>query len=107
MMFRIARASLAVLAVFNVASSFASPETVSSAWAQHARRLSQNPRTSCATARLYRGPSPPQCLEGDGPWAHDAKTPSRPSPSRPPPPICLWIAPRPLSASRICLDKAR
>ena len=58
---------------------------------------SPEPRTSCATARLYRGPSPPQCLEGDGPWAHDAKTPSRPYPSRPPPPICLWIALRPLS----------
>ena len=97
MMFRLARASLAVLAVCNVASSLASPETVSSAWAQHARSLPRNPLTSYATARLYRGPSPPQCLEGDGPWAHDAKTPSRPYPSRPPPPICLWIALRPLS----------
>ena len=58
MMFRIARASLAVLAVFNVASSLASPETVSSAWAQHARRIPRTPHVLCHSSPVSRPLAP-------------------------------------------------
>ena len=47
MMLRVASASLLVV----LASTLASPVTVSSAWAQHARRLPQNPRICIAAPR--------------------------------------------------------
>ena len=74
MMLRVASASLLVV----LASTLASPVTVSSAWAQHARRLPQNPRICIAAPR----PTEAGCALTHG--CH-AKTPSRPPPVHPSP----------------------
>ena len=74
MIFRIAPAALAVLAIFNVASSLASPVT----WAQHARRPPQNSLHN--SLPLYRGPAPHRVpWEARAVLTH-AKTPSAPLP---------------------------
>ena len=81
MIFRIAPAALAVLAVFDLAASRASPVT----WAQHARRPPQN----CTTARLCIAvPRLTECLGLGAGCAHAREDPKR-SPSvhsQPPPP---------------------
>ena len=89
MIFRIAPAALAVLAVFNVASSLASPVT----WAQHARRPPQNSLHN--SSPLYRGPSPHSALGGAG-CAHAREDPKRSPSARPPRPSPLPSAPPPL-----------
>ena len=89
MIFRIAPAALAVLAIFNVASSLASPVT----WAQHARRPPQNSLHN--SSPLYRGPSPHSALGGAG-CAHAREDPKRSPSARPPRPSPLPSAPPPL-----------
>ena len=85
MMCRIAPSSLAILAVFNVASTLASPVTVSAAWAQHARRLPQNPRT-CATACIAAPRPTVPWEEGCAHVLEDSKPPPSTPPSAPSPP---------------------
>ena len=92
MMCRIAPASLAILAVFNVASTLASPVTVSSAWAQHARSLPQNP-LACIAA-----PRPTQCLGRRAVLTY-SKTPSHRA--RPPPHRAILLRPNCLDSYKI------
>ena len=89
MMFRIARASLAVLAVFNVASSLASPETVSSAWAQHARRIPQNPARPVPQLACIAAPRPRSALRATGPGLTTRRPLAAPTPrALPHPSVC-------------------
>ena len=89
MIFRIAPAALAVLAVFDLAASRASPVT----WAQHARRPPQN----CTTARLCIAvPRLTECLGLGAGCAHAREDPKRSPSARPPRPSPLPSAPPPL-----------
>ena len=94
MMFRTVRASLAALAVFNFASSLASPVTVSSTW----HSMQKGPEPLCNSPTLHGPWSAPQCL-----WAGLCSRTRRPQPPLLP---SLPRAKRPRSAPSVSIYPA-
>ena len=94
MMFRTVRASLAALAVFNFASSLASPVTVSSTW----HSMQKGPEPLCNSPTLHGPWSAPQCL-----WAGLGSRTRRPQPPLLP---SLPRAKRPRSAPSVSIYPA-